>query len=86
MIFINKFAETLQGNICGNNIDKVMRIGSQYAQYVDPSVGFLIAYVLMLIVMVWTLLTFPWNVLRSLSFWLSFLEEIVKDIFHNNSN
>jgi hypothetical protein len=82
---ITNLKATLLNSICYDNIDKVMYIADEFKWHVDPVVGFLVGYCLMLIVMVWTLLAFPWNVLRGLTFWLNFLIKTVDDHFHGYS-
>lgn len=82
MTLIVSFVEILLGNICYNNIDKVMHIADEIKWYVDPAIACVVAYYLMIIVMGWTLFTFPWNVLKSLTFWLDLLVKITDDHFH----
>ena len=82
MTLIVSFVEILLGNICYNNIDKVMHIADEIKWYVDPAIACVVAYYLMIIVMGWTLFTFPWNVLKSLTFWLDLLVKITADHFH----
>ena len=76
---------TLLNSICYDNIDKVMYIADEFKWHVDPIIGFLVGYCLMLIVMVWTLLAFPWNVFKGLAFWLNFLVKTVDNHFHDYS-
>ena len=82
MTLIVSFVEILLGNICYNNIDKVMHIADEIKWYVDPAIACVVAYYLMIIVMGWTLFTFPWKVLKSLTFWLDLLVKITDDHFH----
>lgn len=81
--FIKLFVETLLGNICYNNIDKVMNMADELKWYFEPAIVCIFAFYLMLIVMAWSLLSFPWNILKSLTFWLDFLQNIVNDYCNN---
>ena len=83
MTYLIPFVRTMLNNICYKNIDKVMYIADEIKWYVDPAIACVVAYYLMIIVMGWTLLTFPWNVLKSLTFWLDLLVEIIDVHFHN---
>lgn len=74
-----KFVKVLLKNICYNNIDKVMKLSDHWKWHIDPSIGGALGLVLMIILMAWTMLLFPWNILMSFTFWIDLLTEIVTE-------